>query len=59
MYKGIWRIQPLDTDRTGSFNSSMYKSTRLFIDLLLQFDEHLSTSVEVLRQLLDRPDPEK
>jgi hypothetical protein len=37
----------------------MYKSTRLFIDLLLQFDEHLFVLSEVLRQLLDKPDLEK
>lgn len=37
----------------------MYKSTRLFIDLLLQFDEHSWVLFEVLRQLLDKPDPEK
>ena len=57
--KGIWRIQPLEAERTGSFNSSMYKSTRLFVDLLLQFDEHSWVLFEVLRQLLDKPDAEK
>ncbi|CAF4218079.1 unnamed protein product, partial [Rotaria sp. Silwood2] len=59
LFNGIWRIQPLDADRTGSFNASMYKSTRLFIDLLLQFDEHLFILIEVLRQLLDKPDLDK
>ncbi|CAF1186868.1 unnamed protein product [Rotaria sordida] len=59
LFNGIWRIQPLDADRTGSFNASMYKSTRLLIDLLLQFDEHLFILFEVLRQLLDKPDLEK
>ena len=37
----------------------MYKTTRLFIDLLLQFDDYLMIFFEVLRQLLDKPDPEK
>ncbi|CAF1362617.1 unnamed protein product [Rotaria sp. Silwood1] len=59
LFNGIWRIQPLDADRTGSFNASMYKSTRLLIDLLLQFDEHLFILFEVLRQLLDKPDLDK
>ncbi|UJR09056.1 hypothetical protein I4U23_013304 [Adineta vaga] len=59
LFNGIWRIQPLDADRTGSFNASMYKSTRLFIDLLLRFDEHLSILIEVLRQLLAKPDLDK
>ncbi|CAF3731179.1 unnamed protein product [Adineta steineri] len=59
LFNGIWRIQPLDADRTGSFNAAMYKSTRLFIDLLVQFDEHLLVLFEVLRQLLDKPDLDK
>lgn len=37
----------------------MYKSTRLFVDLLLHSDEHSLVLFEVLRQLLDKPDPEK
>ena len=49
----------MEAERTGSFNSSMYKSTRLFVDLLLQSDAHSLVLFEVLRQLLDKPDPEK
>ncbi|CAF4481907.1 unnamed protein product [Rotaria socialis] len=59
LFNGIWRIQPIDADRTGSFNASMYKSTRLFVELLLQFDEHLFVLWEVFRQLLDKPDADK
>ncbi|CAF1284573.1 unnamed protein product [Adineta ricciae] len=59
LFNGIWRIQPLDADRTGSFNASMYKSTRLFVDLLLRFEENFGILLEVLRQLLAKPDPDK
>ncbi|CAF0807573.1 unnamed protein product [Adineta ricciae] len=59
LFNGIWRIQPLDADRTGSFNASMYKSTRLFVDLLLRFEENFVILLEVLRQLLAKPDPDK
>jgi len=37
----------------------MYKCTRLFVDLLLLFDEQSFVLHEVLRQLLEKPDSDK
>lgn len=58
-FQGIWRIQPLEAERVGSFNASMYKCTRLFIELLLHFEEQWNLLVEVLRQLMEKPEIEK
>jgi len=59
LFNGIWRIQPLEAERIGSFNSSIFKCTKLLIDLLLQFDEQLNLLIEVLRQLLEKPPDDK
>ncbi|CAF1081361.1 unnamed protein product, partial [Didymodactylos carnosus] len=58
LFNGIWRLQPLDLERCGSFNSSMYKCTLLLIDLLASLNENIIL-FDIVKQLYTKPEFEK